>query len=340
MTGIKFKFGPMEVAYLHAPNTPQRKPKGGPKPKTPPQSAEKAKPRPAAVKPGFFAWTMMATMLWVLGYAGWWVFTGRMLQEEAKPGFATRLYRAATDPLPPQKPAPQTAGLEAKVDWNLPDLGLAPKPEKPVSPPSVAPPPSALPPPSTVPPPWRPGLAPKADLFLPKGFPAFREQPAFDFAPDRNPREMPSWQPTAARRALRARIERLIEDHPGEWVSVIVNLGTGYCHCPRCCGDSGKACLRGVPHKTIPDVGRDAHLWDGVAADLTVFPAGAILAVPGLGYRIVDDDGSALRVRANRGILQLDFRHPTHEEAAKFLRRNFRVKMWVPPASPPRREVD
>ncbi len=84
---------------------------------------------------------------------------------------------------------------------------------------------------------------------------------------------------------------------------------TAYCPCEKCCGDDANG-------KT--SIGRDAWKTYGVAADPKLLPYGTRLDIPGIGIRIVDDTGGAMRQSAKKGIWHIDIRFHTHKEADEF----------------------
>ncbi len=70
-------------------------------------------------------------------------------------------------------------------------------------------------------------------------------------------------------------------------------------------------------------IGRDAWKTFGVAADPKLLPYGTKLEIPGVGIRIVDDTGGAMRQSAKKGIYHIDIRMHSYQEA-----KNFGVK-WL-----------
>jgi len=84
---------------------------------------------------------------------------------------------------------------------------------------------------------------------------------------------------------------------------------TGYCPCKKCCGDYADG-------KT--SIGRNAWKTYGVAADPELLPYGTKLDIPGIGIRIVDDTGGAMRQSAKKGIYHIDVRFHSHEKAKEF----------------------
>jgi len=84
---------------------------------------------------------------------------------------------------------------------------------------------------------------------------------------------------------------------------------TGYCPCKKCCGKFADG-------KT--SIGRDAWKTYGIAADPKLLPYGTRLDIPGIGIRIVDDTGGAMRQSAKKGIYHVDVRFHDHNKAKEF----------------------
>ena len=64
--------------------------------------------------------------------------------------------------------------------------------------------------------------------------------------------------------------------------------------------------------------GRDAWETFGVAADPKLLPYGTKLKIPGIGIRVVDDTGGAMRKSAKQGVYHIDVRFHNYKEAKKF----------------------
>ena len=84
---------------------------------------------------------------------------------------------------------------------------------------------------------------------------------------------------------------------------------TGYCPCTKCCGP--QAC-------GLTSTGKDAYKTLGVVADRKLLPPGTKLDIPGVGTRLVDDTGGAMRQDAKKGICHIDIRFSTHQAALNF----------------------
>lgn len=90
---------------------------------------------------------------------------------------------------------------------------------------------------------------------------------------------------------------------------VIRMLVTGYCPCKICCGKFADG---------FTSTGKNAWETDGVAADLKLLPENTKLVIPGVGVRVVDDTGGAMRQSAKKGICHIDVRFHSHKEALEF----------------------
>lgn len=92
---------------------------------------------------------------------------------------------------------------------------------------------------------------------------------------------------------------------------------TGYCPCSACCGEWAD----GVTATGAPAVeGRT------VAADWRVLPPGSRVRIPGLGWRVVEDRGGAIRGR------RIDVFFASHDAAKLWGRKRFRsLKKKVAP---------
>ena len=91
--------------------------------------------------------------------------------------------------------------------------------------------------------------------------------------------------------------------------SEILMKVTAYCPCEKCCGEYADG-------KTSTN--RNAWKTFGIAADPKIIPYGTVLLIPGVGERIVDDTGGAMRQSARKGIYHIDVRFHDHQEAKKF----------------------
>ena len=98
-------------------------------------------------------------------------------------------------------------------------------------------------------------------------------------------------------------------EKPLQWDTYVA---TAYCPCERCCG-SGACGITASGAKAVEGV--------TIAADWGVLPEGTIVEIEGLGYRIVQDTGSA--IKGNR----IDIYFEEHEEALAFGVQEVRVRV-------------
>ena len=84
---------------------------------------------------------------------------------------------------------------------------------------------------------------------------------------------------------------------------------TAYCHCAKCCGKSNGITASGV--KAVEGV--------TIAADTKVLPFGTKVYIEGIGERIVQDRGGA--IKGNR----IDIYFNTHEKALQYGRQTKEV---------------
>ncbi len=89
-------------------------------------------------------------------------------------------------------------------------------------------------------------------------------------------------------------------------------LVTAYCPCRRCCGRHANGRTAG---KT------NAWKMIGVATFWNAIPKWTIVDIPGIGKKVVDDNGSAMERSWKRGVYHIDVRMPYHYQA-----RNYGVK--------------
>ena len=90
---------------------------------------------------------------------------------------------------------------------------------------------------------------------------------------------------------------------PAEVQPVEPHRITAYCACPVCCGQWADGY---TASGTLALQGRTA------AADTSVWGMGTCLAIPGVGERVVEDTGSAIKWRA------IDVFFDNHDEARRF----------------------
>ncbi|MDD5482287.1 MAG: 3D domain-containing protein [Kiritimatiellae bacterium] len=110
-------------------------------------------------------------------------------------------------------------------------------------------------------------------------------------------------------------------------------LITAYCKCGKCCGWErnwlGRPVYAGGPLKGKPKkVGVTASGKKAgkgtLAADLSLYPYGTIMYIPGYGYGRVEDCGSG--IRGNH--IELFF--GSHRQALSWGRRIMKVRIWLP----------
>jgi len=106
---------------------------------------------------------------------------------------------------------------------------------------------------------------------------------------------------------------------------------TGYCDCGQCCGyyRSCWSCWMIPYYSNGPSRGKRKQIGitsDGtkakhgtIAADISIYPYGTKMKVPGYGWGVVHDTGSA--IKGNR----IDLFFSTHEEALKWGRKTIIV---------------
>ena len=100
----------------------------------------------------------------------------------------------------------------------------------------------------------------------------------------------------------------LMQDKSLAWETFIA---TAYCPCALCCGKTDGITASGV--KSIEGI--------TIAADWDVLPEGTIVEIEGLGYRIVQDTGSAIKGH------RIDIYFEEHEEALEFGLQEVRVRI-------------
>lgn len=95
---------------------------------------------------------------------------------------------------------------------------------------------------------------------------------------------------------------------PGtKWVEV---KATGYCPCAICCGKDADG-------RTAINRRVDRFPY-GIAVEPKLIPYRSWLFVPGYGQFMVDDTGGAMRQSAKQGVVHLDLRFKTHQQARKW----------------------
>lgn len=126
-------------------------------------------------------------------------------------------------------------------------------------------------------------------------------------------------------------ISRGIKPPPGVAPERVMLETTGYCKCGSCCGWRrnwwGRPVIAAGPNRGDPKAvgvtasGRRAGPGT-IAADTSLYPFGTVLYVPGYGYGVVADRGSAIQGR------HIDLYFRTHRQAKEWGRRQLAVKVW------------
>ncbi|VGO16098.1 Cell wall-binding protein YocH [Pontiella desulfatans] len=130
---------------------------------------------------------------------------------------------------------------------------------------------------------------------------------------------------------------------PGDAEPVVVELDTtSYCHCRKCCSYKWLAFIpyqkTGTFSGRIKKIGvtsSGATVRPGsIAADISIYPYGTIMHVPGYGYGRVEDTGGAIKGR------HIDLYRPNHWFARSWGVKKLKVKVWLPPKEdPPQQEA-
>lgn len=98
-----------------------------------------------------------------------------------------------------------------------------------------------------------------------------------------------------------------------EWVTI---EATAYCSCAECCGEWAYKRPGGVVYTADGSVAQQGVT---IAADWDAFPAGTVLYIDGLGERIVQDVGGA--IKGNR----VDVYFDNHQDALQFGRQTLKA---------------
>ncbi len=104
------------------------------------------------------------------------------------------------------------------------------------------------------------------------------------------------------------------------WKSVGAKV-TAYDPTERCCGDSADG---------RTSLGDDAWVMDGVATAPEAIPYRTRLWVPGVGWREVDDTGSAMRRAWKKGQYLVDLRVPYYGQARRWGVRRLTLHLYRP----------
>ena len=92
---------------------------------------------------------------------------------------------------------------------------------------------------------------------------------------------------------------------------------TAYCPCEKCCGAWAKNRPSGVVYTASGEVAEEGIT---IAADWSVLPKGIVVEIDGVGTRIVQDKGEA--IKGNR----IDIYFQSHQEALEYGRQTVRLR--------------
>lgn len=102
------------------------------------------------------------------------------------------------------------------------------------------------------------------------------------------------------------------EPEEPEWITA---TATAYCSCEICCGKWAKNRPNGIVYTAS---GAVAQVGVTIAADWNIYPPGTVLYIEGMGERIVQDCGGAIKGQ------KIDVYFESHEEALQFGRQEVR----------------
>lgn len=98
-----------------------------------------------------------------------------------------------------------------------------------------------------------------------------------------------------------------------EWIEAVA---TAYCPCEKCCGEWALNRPDGIVYTAS---GAVAQVGVTIAADWSVFPPGTVVYIDGIGERVVQDRGAAVKGNA------VDLYFEDHDEALVFGRQAVRL---------------
>ena len=128
-------------------------------------------------------------------------------------------------------------------------------------------------------------------------------------------------------------VSRGVKPPPGVAPETVLLETTGYCKCGACCGWKrnwwGRPVIAAGPNRGEPKaVGVTAsgsRARPGtLAADTRLYPFGTVMYVPGYGYGVVADRGSAIQGR------HIDLYFRRHGDGLDWGRQRLAVKVWRP----------
>lgn len=96
---------------------------------------------------------------------------------------------------------------------------------------------------------------------------------------------------------------------------------TAYCTCAICCEKFSDG---------ITSIGADARVCNGIAVDPRLIPYGYAVKINGIGFRIADDTGGAMRKDGKNGIYHIDVRMESHSKARNWGKKTFLVDIYAP----------
>lgn len=129
--------------------------------------------------------------------------------------------------------------------------------------------------------------------------------------------QQPTVTPPAARKPAKTTRKAFVSDW--EYWKTVPALVTAY-------EPGRRSCWPYADGKT--SIGKNAWRMTGVAAHPDAIPYGAGVDVPGIGWRVVDDTGKAMRRSWSKGIYHIDVRMKTVWEANQWGRKKVRVKLY------------
>ncbi len=109
-------------------------------------------------------------------------------------------------------------------------------------------------------------------------------------------------------------VEAMPEPEP-EWTEVVA---TAYCPCERCCGSYARNRPDGIVYTASGEV---ATAGVTIAADWTIYPPGTVVEIEGIGTRVVQDKGGAIKGQ------RIDIYFDDHAAALDFGRQTVKIRV-------------